>query len=59
MGHKGNSYTKQALEEDGDQNDWPAADPGEEEGRHSRYLETPCGDGEEPGGLRSDCIAFS
>lgn len=39
MGHKGNSYTKQALEEDGDQNDWPAADPVKEEGGHNQYLE--------------------
>lgn len=43
MGHKGNSHTKKALEEDGDQKDWPAADPVEEEGGHSWYLERPHG----------------
>lgn len=54
MGHKGNSQPKQALEEDGDQNDWAAADPGEKQGRHNRCLERPHGDGKEPSRLYSD-----
>lgn len=57
MGYKGNPQTKKALEEDGDQKDWPAADPTEEEGGHSWYLETPR-DGVEPGGTHSDLEPF-
>lgn len=46
MGHKGNSQSEQALDEDGDQKDWPAADPVEEEGSYCWYLERPHGNPE-------------
>lgn len=54
MGHKGNSQAKQALEEDGEQNDWAAADPGEKQGRHNQCVERPHRDGTEPSRLYSD-----